>query len=224
MSFRKAALFLAAATVAFATLPAQAQFGVYGTVTVNQLSGIKGSPEPNPNNLGAKNDSINPLGGTGGIYYDFLKLGPVKLGADLRGTLTSTKRGAYTDYNGGGARLYSALGGVRAVFHTRFVPLHPYLQASAGLARTNYGLLYNAAGVLTYNQSGGLLNSSSDNRILLHNNFQYMGYAGLDITLLPIMDFRLVEFGYGGLNPMGTTSHNYPVKSVSSGVVFHLPF
>jgi len=41
--------------------------------------------------------------------------------------------------------------------------------------------------------------------------------------VLPIMDFRVVEFGYGGLDPFGTYSHNYPVKQVSSGFVFHLP-
>jgi hypothetical protein len=219
MNLRKAVLVLAAVVVPAAVAPSvHAQLAVYGTVTVNQLSGIKSSPEPNPNNLGSKNDSVSPLGGTGGIYYDFLKLGPVKLGADLRGTLTSTKRGAYTNYNGAGARLYSGLGGVRAVFHTRFVPIRPYLQASAGIARTNYGILYNGAGVTTTD------NPLVGNNIVLRNNFQYMGYAGVDITLLPYMDFRLVEFGYGGLNPMGTYGHNYPIKSVSSGLVFHLPF
>ena len=56
-----------------------------------------------------------------------------------------------------------------------------------------------------------------------YNNFQYEGLAGLDIKLLPIMDWRVVEFGYGGLDPFGTYSHNYPIKQVSMGFVFHLP-
>ncbi|MEO6981514.1 MAG: hypothetical protein ABI072_00175 [Edaphobacter sp.] len=199
MSLRKAVLVLVA-VVATATVAssAHAQLAVYGTVTVNQMSGIKNSPLAT---FGPAGD-INPIGGGGGVYYDFLRLGRVKLGADLRSTLTSTKRGAYISSDGSGARLYSTLGGIRAVFHTPFVPLRPYLQVSAGLGRTDYGLL-------------PLTNK---------NNFQYMGYAGIDITLLPVMDFRLVEFGYGGLNPMGTNSHNYPIKSVSSGLVFHLPF
>jgi hypothetical protein len=37
------------------------------------------------------------------------------------------------------------------------------------------------------------------------------------------MDWRVAEFGYGGLNPFGTNSHNYPIKQVSMGFVFHLP-
>lgn len=216
MSLRKIVLFLAVAVATLAAQTAHAQAAVYGTFTANQLSNIASSPEPNPNNLGAPRDSINLIGATGGIYYDFWKLGPVKLGADLRGTISTTKQGAYKNYNGGGARLYSGLGGIRAVFHTRFTPIRPYIQGSAGIARTNYGLLYNEGGV----PANGIIGNS----IVLHNNLQYMGYAGVDITLLPVMDFRLVEFGYGGIDPMGTYGHNYPVKTVSSGLVFHLPF
>jgi hypothetical protein len=220
MVLRKTVLVLAA--IAIAATTAHAQFGVYGTFNVNELSGIKGSPAtapcttatavlPNGNACPAFNDSVDPLGGGGGVYYDFLKLGPVKLGADLRGSITHTKRGAETASIGTGARLYSGLGGVRAVFHTRFVPLRPYLQGSAGIGRTDYGV----SPISTTSHSGG---------VNIVSNFQYMGYAGLDITVLPIMDFRLVEFGYGGLNPMGNNSHNYPIKAVSSGIVFHLPF
>jgi len=203
MNLRKAFLLLAVAT--FATATAHAQFGAYGTFTATRLSNLKSSPETT--NSSAVNNDVSPLGGTGGIYYDFLKLGPVKLGADLRGSIVTTKRGAFTNANGGGARLNSALFGVRAVFHTSFLhSLKPYLQASAGLGSSNYGLLY------------------GNNGVTLHNNFEYMGFAGVDIPLLPIMDFRLVEIGAGGLNPFGTNSHNYPLQSVSSGVVFHLPF
>ena len=218
MSLRKTVLLLAAAVTAIAAMPAQAQFAVYGTFSVNQLSNIRSTPQPNPNNVGSLRDSVNPIGGSLGVYYDFLKLGPVKLGVDGRGIITRTKQGAYTDYDGGGARLYSALGGIRAVFHTPITQLRPYIQGSAGLARSDYGLLYNGAGVT--NTSSTTLG----NEVVLHNNFQYMGYAGVDITLLPYMDFRLVEFGYGGINPFGTYSHNYPVKSVSTGIVFHFPF
>lgn len=215
MSLRNVALFLAASAVAtLATPAARAQAAVYGTFTVNQLSGIKNSPAVNASCSGFSaflcpryNNSVNLLGGTFGGYYDFFNLGPVKLGVDARGTLSTTKRGAQTLSNATGARLYSGLGGVRAVFHTRFVPIRPYIQGSAGFARTDYGVP-----------------NTSSGKISLTNNFQYMGYAGVDITLLPIMDFRLVEFGYGGINPFGNASHNYPVKTVSSGIVFHLPF
>ncbi len=202
MNLRKVLLLLAVATFITATAPAQ--LGVYGTFTASRLGNIKSSPEI-PNSNGVNND-VSPLGGTGGIYYDFFKLGPVKLGADLRGSIATTKRGAYTNANGGGARVNSALFGVRASFHTPiFHSLKPYLQASAGIGSSNYGLLYS-------------------NGVTLRNNFEYMGFAGVDIPILPIMDFRLVEIGMGGLNPFGTTSHNYSLQSVSTGVVFHLPF
>jgi len=204
MNLRKALLLLA--VVAFAAATAQAQFGVYGTFTASKLSGIKSSPEAT--NPAAVNNDVSPLGGGGGIYYDFLKVGPVKLGADLRGTIVTTKRGAYVNANGGGARINSALAGVRVVFNAPVMRsvLRPYLQGSAGIGNTNYGLLYGSNGVKT------------------KTNFEYMGYAGVDIPLLPIMDFRLVEFGMGALNPFGDKSHNYPLQSVSTGIVFHFPF
>jgi hypothetical protein len=76
------------------------------------------------------------------------------------------------------------------------------VQASVGIGSTNYGILY------------------GNNGVVLHNNFEYMGFAGVDIPLASFMDLRLVELGAGGLS----NSHNYPLQSVSSGVVFHLPF
>jgi hypothetical protein len=204
MSLRKKVLLLAAA-VATATLslPAHAQLAVYGTVTGSRLTNLQSSPEaPAGSQL---NNSVSPLGGTLGAYYDFKKLGPVKLGADLRGSLARTDRGAYTSFNGGGTHLYSGLAGIRAVFHTPFVPLHPYIQGSAGIGRTDYGILFNRG-------------------ITLRTNFQYEAFAGVDLSILPILDFRVVEFGYGGLNPFGSNSNNYPIQSVSSGLVFRLPF
>ncbi len=200
MVLRKAVLLLAVAAITTAT--AHAQFGVYGTFTVDRLSNLKSSPDIQSTQ--AVNNSVAPLGGTGGVYYDFKQLGPVKLGADVRGTIVTTKRGAYTNFNAGGARIYSGLAGVRAVFHTPLAPLKPYLQVSAGVGRSDYGLIYNPPSLRT--------------------DFQYEGFAGLDIHLLPIMDVRLLELGYGGHSDLGTNSHNYPVGSVSTGIVFHLPF
>ena len=183
--------------------PAGAQFGAYGTVTVQRMSGIAGSPVTTAGV--SYNDTVDPLGGTGGVYYDFKNFGPVRLGADLRGSIVTTHRGALSSSNGTGARINSGLGGIRAVFRTPLPYLKPYLQGSAGIGETNYGVL------------------SGNTGVLLKSNFEYHVYAGLDIRLLSIMDFRLAEFGYGGLDPFGTSGHNYPLKSVSSGVVFHLP-
>jgi hypothetical protein len=210
MILRKAVL-LTFIALAITTASAHAQLGAYGMFTVNQLSNIASSPQPTtPTDLAnTRSNDVNPLGGTGGVYYDFLKLGPVKLGADLRGSILTTKRGAYVNFNGGGARIYSALGGVRAAFHTPHPWLKPYIQGSVGLGRSDYGLF---------------TQGSTNGSVVLHNNFEYEGLAGLDIKVLPIMDWRVVELGYGGLNPFGTYSHNYPIKQVSMGLVFHLPF
>lgn len=201
MNFRKALLLLAVALFVSAT--AHAQFGVYGTFTANHLSGIKSSPEATTPS--ALNNDVSPLGGTGGVYYDFFKLGHlVKLGADARGTITTTKRGAFIAANGGGARIESGLFGVRAVFNAPVLHtiLRPYVQGSVGIGRSNYGILY------------------GNNGVVLKNNFQYMGFAGVDIPLAPFLDLRLVELGVGALS----NNHTYPVQSVSSGIVFHLPF
>src|SRR5277367_4120046 len=214
MILRKAVLFVAAVAIA-ATTSGHAQVGVYGMFTVDRLSNIASSPLPlPPNSTGsvfARSNSVDPIGGTGGVYYDFLKLGPVKLGADLRGTILHTKRGAYVNFDGPGARIYSVLGGVRASFQTPIKSLKPYIQGSVGLGRSDYGLYV----------SRPASNQPLPN--IIYNNFEYEGLAGLDIKLLPIMDWRVAEFGYGGLDPFGTYSHNYPIKQVSMGFVFHLP-
>jgi len=213
MMLRKAVLLLAA--VAVATVSAQAQVGVYGMFTVDRLSRIASSPLPPPPNSSdpvfARSDTVDPLGGTGGVYYDFMKLGPVKLGADLRGSILTTKRGAYINFNGPGAHIYSVLGGVRGSFQTPVKSLKPYLQISMGLGRSDYGLY------------SGRPASTQPLPNIIYNNFQYEGFAGLDIKLLPILDWRVAEFGYGGLDPFGTYSHNYPIKQVSMGFVVHLP-
>jgi hypothetical protein len=212
MILRKAVLLVAAALVT--TTIAHAQFGVYGTVTVNRLTGIQGSP----NATGAVNNSVDPIGGTAGVYYDFMKLGPVRLGADLRGTITNSKQGAYTTSRGAGTRIYSGLGGLRAVFHTPFAPVKPYIQASAGIGRSDYGLLTPNTTVTVGGSSAQITGEA------IHNNFQYEGFAGVDVRVLPVMDFRVVEVGYGALTSFGATGHTYPIGTISSGLVFHLPF
>ena len=204
------------AVVTLVSATADAQVGVYGEFTVNRLGGLADSPEPTPNNTSARTNTVDPLGGTGGVYYDFWKLGPVKIGGDLRGSILTTKRGAYVNFNGGGARINSVLGGVRAVFHTPFAPLKPYVEGLAGLGKSDYGLLYGQGGV----GSNGIVGNST----VLQNNFQYQALVGLDIKILPILDYRVAELGYGGLDPFGTYSHNYPIRSASMGFVFHLPF
>jgi len=175
---------------------ASAQVGVYGMFDATRISSLTGTPSVI---TGKTLNSTSPVGGILGVYYDFRNVGPIRIGVDLRGSLIQTKRGADADFLGAGTHINSVLGGVRLSFHTpiKVLQLKPYLQASAGLGRSDFGV--------GQNQSNG---------------FEYHGFAGVDIKLLPILDFRAVELGYGGLDGNG---HNYPLASVSTGFVVHFP-
>jgi hypothetical protein len=192
---------------------AHAQFGVYGMATVDRISGIQGSPLLTPGTT--YKNTVDPLGGTFGVFYDFKRVGPITLGADVRGVFSTSRRGAQTSAELSGAKLYSGLGGVRAVFHTPFHYLTPYVQASAGIGRSDYGIL---STVITKPDYTTILPS-----IPLKNNLEYHVYAGVDLKIFPMLDWRVAELGYGGLQAFGTNSHNYPIKSASTGIVFHFP-
>ncbi len=170
---------------------AQAQFAVYGGVSAERLRGIACN---DPQNTCASNDgTVRPYGGTLGAYYDFRTYGPVRLGVDVRGVFLNSNKSAFT-YSGGTdfIRHYSALGGARATFHTPFKVLRPYVQASAGFAKTD--------------AVGGYQNYT-----------QVQGFAGLDLALFQNVDFRVIEFGAGEL--FGPSSHS--IQSVGLGIVFH---
>lgn len=202
---------------------AHAQFSLYGSVSVEKLSGIQGSPvlsalTPGPcpaagANCTAYNNSVNPGGFTGGVTYDIRQVGPVMLSADARGMVQTSSRGAQSYSIGSGTRIYSGLAGVRAGFQLPIKALRPYVQASAGYARSNYGVLTNAS----------VQSSAVYPGIPTQNNIEYHVFTGMDIHILPVVDLRLVELGYGGLSSLGTYSHNYPMYSIGSGVVFHFP-
>ncbi len=212
MGMIRTALLPAAAALAL-SIPAHAQFGVYGTVTLNDLSGIQSSPSA-PSTYTANGTTfpityvhnLDPLGGTGGVFYDFKTLGPVRLGADVRGVITDGKRGAELQAQGSGVRIASALAGVRVVFHTPLPSLKPYVEPAFGLGRSDFGLLVNSVG-----------------KPAPVNALEYHVFAGVDLRALPVLDWRVVEIGYGGLDSFGTGAHNYPLKSVSTGVVIHFP-
>jgi len=196
--------------------------------TVDQLSGVQSSPllptlSPAPCASGAVsttttpctawNNSVHPIGFTGGATYTFKVLGPATLAADLRGVVESDKRGAQTHSDGSGTRIYSGLAGIRASFHTPIKLFLPYVEGAFGYARSNYGILTNNL-VSTSPLYPGVRTQS---------NLEYHAYGGLDIRISPLVDFRLVEGGIGALQALGTYGHTYPIYSVSTGVVFHIP-
>jgi len=228
---RKALPLLAALAFSCLTLVARAQpgqFSAYGQITVDQLSAIKSSPvlqtlSPLPctgstvstqsSPCTQYNNSVHPIGFTGGVSYVVKTIGPATLAADVRGVIESDKRGAQTLADGSGTRIYSGLGGIRASFKTPYHLILPYVQASAGYARSNYG-------VLTDSQ---LSTNTTFPGIPTQGNLEYHAFAGLDLRLTPLADFRVFELGYGALQALGTYSHSYPLYSISAGVVFHIP-
>ena len=213
--------------LALAAASAHAQFSVYGTVTLDHLTGINTSPvlntlTPGPctstvtTNCTSYRSDVNPIGFTGGVSYDVKQVGPALLTADVRGIVENNHQGAQTSAQGAGTHIYSVLGGVKASFSTPLSYLRPYVEGAVGYARSNYGVLTNAG---TTNAAGNPILPG----VSTQGNLEYHVFAGADLRVLPIADWRVVELGYGALNEIGNYSHTYPLYSVSSGVVFHFP-
>jgi hypothetical protein len=202
---------------------AHAQFSVYGTVTLDHLTGVNTSPilqtlSPAPcigsatTDCTAYKSSVDPIGFTGGVSWDFKQVGPVLLTADVRAVSASSHQGAQADAQGSGSHIYSYLGGIRGSFHTPLSILRPYVQASAGFARTNFGVLTNA------NQAQTVYPG-----VPTQNAIEYHVFAGADLRFLPFADWRVAEIGYGALQATGNYSHSYPLYTISSGIVLHFP-
>ena len=206
---------IAVATLASAPL-ARAQLAAYGMVTAYHLGGLSYTSVGNTPGytLTTHTDgSINPIGGTGGVYYNFRQLGPVRLGVDGRFTIAGTNHGADPTSAGSGGRLYTITGGLRGTFPTprRFRVLAPYAQANFGVARTDFG----------NGGSSGL--NPANGHIQIDHGFTYQGLAGLDIHALPALDVRLFEVGIGGVSGVSNQSGTHLLESVSIGLVLHLP-
>ena len=131
---------------------AKAQAGVYVGFQATSLRGIECfSPAPvacangaaggtynGTTFTGEGTGSINPQGFQAGAYYDFKSIGPMRLGLDFRGGTMHSNKSATSSAGGSDTTvLDNALLGVRGSFHTRFSWLNPYVQMSAGYARSN---------------------------------------------------------------------------------------
>lgn len=91
----------------------------------------------------------------------------------------------------------SGMIGPRLSAHPRVLPLMPYLEALGGIGHYDFGA----------NQPS-------------NTEFEYQFLAGLDLTVLPRIDWRLVEFSYGGLSAFNGSLHP---KTLSMGLVLRLP-
>lgn len=148
-----------------APLAARAQFGVYAMGSGGFLGSADGR------------SSFSSYGGTFGLYDNFLRFGPIKLGGDARYFQdTSSNSNANTNGN----KLHGGLAGLRLALNLPLIPLKPYVQAEVGGVGTNYGTQPNTVGVFAYQIQGGL-----------------------DYTIFPHLDLR-AEYGGGTIRSDGS--------------------
>jgi hypothetical protein len=93
--------------------------------------------------------------------------------------------------------LTSGMLGPRVSVHPRVLPIMPYLEALGGIGHYDFG-----------GDQGS------------NTQFEYQFLAGIDYTLIPRLDWRVVDFSYGGLSVFNGTLHP---KTLSTGLVLRLP-
>ncbi len=134
-------------------------------------------------------------GPTVGLYHDN-GLGLVAYGYDVRGSFLRRGDTNGTDSN---ESLTTLEGGMRFAVTPHVLPIKPYVEALGGY------------GGLTAGQGTARTSAS-------HFTYQFLG--GVDFTFFPRLDWRMVEFSYGGLSGLGSS---YDPKTLSTGLVFRLP-
>jgi hypothetical protein len=93
--------------------------------------------------------------------------------------------------------LYSGLIGPRVSLHPHVLPFMPYLEGLGGVGYYDFG-------------------SGQDTS----TKFEYQFLAGVDFTVFPRVDWRVIEFSYGGLSVFNGDLHP---KTLSTGLVLRLP-
>ena len=101
-------------------------------------------------------------------------------------------RGSFLNHNG--QHFNTGAIGPRLALHPVGLPIKPYIEALVGIAGYNAG------------------NSSS----AIHLNYQVLG--GIDATLLPRLDWRVIEFDYSAV-----TGSSLNATILTTGIVFRLP-
>ncbi len=188
---------------------AHAQFAVYGNITGERLTGVKCTAAAPTDCPAGGTDQL--LGAGGGIYYNFMTLGPARIGADIRADITKSNKSASTPQAGNNAvRADEALGGLRVTFHSPFKMMFPYAQASLGWNRVSSG------------ECNARVTDYCNVYVTRNSFFVYRVYGGLEFEVTPIMDVRIPEFAVGQNIGTGGVNSNW-MQSVSVGVVFHSP-
>lgn len=194
-----------AAVAALVPAAAHAQVGVYGMVTGQRFGGVNCPTFAAPC---AENSGHGQLyGGAFGAYYEFFRVGPVRLGADARGAiLTSNKR---ADSSAGGAgifRQYEAMGGARASVATPLRWLRPYAEILVGYTHNNANGLYTVTtNVNNTTTPGTTVTLANFNPSVYQSQPAFKGLIGADVHLGSVVDIRAIELGIGDAFGSSTT-------------------
>ncbi len=180
---------LAVLTVLVCATASRAQVGVYAMGSAGRVSGIPatGIGPGGPVVVGDK--SFWAFGGTFGVYDDFRRFGPLKLGGDARGFIQNHSS---SSMNLNGNKLSGGLTGLRLSLHVPALPFKPYIQAEIGAASTNYG-----------------------QNSFRTTNFAYQVQLGADFTVFPHLDLR-AEYGGGEIL---SSSKSNPMQQLGGGAV-----
>jgi hypothetical protein len=99
----------------------------------------------------------------------------------------------------GSTSIVSGLVGPRLVFKPHVLPIMPYVEGLVGAGHAEAG-------------EGSARSSAT--------KFEYNFVGGVDYTFFPRLDWRVVEFSYGGLSSFPTS---FNPRTLSTGIVFRLP-
>lgn len=130
-------------------------------------------------------------GPTVGAYFDSSHFPIVEWGADIRASFLG---------GSGKTQMQSGLVGPRLAAHLPVVPLKPYAELLIG---------------------AGHVQAGQGSAQISETKFEYQGVFGADVTVFPRIDWRVVEFSYGGLPNLGGGLNP---KTISTGLVFRIPF
>jgi hypothetical protein len=187
---RVVALLLVGCGTSLAARKASAQISPYAMFSAGHYSGLGvGS--------GTKSDEsggMTALGGTFGVYDDFVRLGPARFGTDFRGVIQNSANS--TTY---GNKIAAGLAGFRLDGSgVPLLPFNPYVQAEIGVAGTN--------------------NGTSATKT---SSFAYQFQFGGDFTVFPHIAARL-EYGAGQLTGSGTSNTSHTLQTFGAGIVVRL--
>lgn len=107
--------------------------------------------------------------------------------------------GRGTVVGSGADSIVSGLAGPRLVLKPHILPLMPYVEALGGVGHAQVG-------------QGSAQTTAT--------KFEYNFVGGIDYTFFPRLDWRVVEFSYGGLPGF---SGSFNPRTLSTGIVLRLP-